>query len=155
MLDKPQIIRTEARNTAVIHLIVPREEIQDVMGPAIDEVLAVIQAQGLSPDGPMFSYHLRRPTDTFDFEVGFPVAKQVPEAGRVKAGQLPAARVARTIYHGGYENLGAAWGDFLAWIEASGFVQREDLWECYISGPESSPDSATWNTELNRPLDAD
>ena len=27
-----------------------------------------------------------------------------------------------------------------------------DLWECYVAGPESNPDPATWRTELNRPL---
>jgi hypothetical protein len=26
------------------------------------------------------------------------------------------------------------------------------LWECYLSGPESSTDPAAWSTELNRPL---
>ena len=29
---------------------------------------------------------------------------------------------------------------------------QEGLWECYTSGPESSPDPGKWRTELNRPL---
>ena len=32
------------------------------------------------------------------------------------------------------------------------FANYPDLWECYTVGPESSPDSADWRTELNRPL---
>lgn len=26
------------------------------------------------------------------------------------------------------------------------------LWECYLTGPASSPDPSTWRTELNKPL---
>lgn len=38
------------------------------------------------------------------------------------------------------------------WIAASGHTPAEDLWERYAAGPESSPDPATWRTELIRPL---
>lgn len=38
----------------------------------------------------------------------------------VKAGQLPAATVARTVYHGPYEGRGATWAEFLAWVAAEG-----------------------------------
>ena len=81
-----------------------------------------------------------------------PVTAAVSAAGRVKAGQLPAAMVARTVYHGPYEGLGPAWAEFDAWIAAEGRTPAPDLWECYVAGPESNPDPATWRTELNRPL---
>ena len=54
--------------------------------------------------------------------------------------KLPAVKVVRTIYQGGYEGLGAAWAEFCAWIETEGLNVQERLWECYLSGPESSPD---------------
>ncbi len=152
MLDKPQIIQTDARLTAVIRLTVSREEIRNVMGPAIAEVMAAVAAQGMSPAGPVFSHHLRMDPKTFDFEVGVPVNAPISAAGRVKASQLPAATVARTVYHGPYEGLGAAWAEFSAWITAEGHTEAPDLWECYVAGPESSSDPAAWRTELNRPL---
>ena len=152
MLDKPQIVRTEAQLTAVIRLTIPRAEIQTVMGPAIAEVMAAVAAQGLAPAGPVFSHHLRMDPDTFDFEVGVPVKAPVSDTGRVNASQLPAATVARTVYRGPYEGLGSAWGEFGEWIAAEGYKPATDLWECYVDGPESNPDPATWHTELNRPL---
>ena len=100
----------------------------------------------------MFSHHLRMDPATFDFEVGVPVATPVAAAGRVRPGELPAATVARTIYRGDYAGLGSAWGEFGAWISANGHTPGADLWECYLAGPESSPDPAAWRTELNRPL---
>src|SRR5207245_1054403 len=110
---------------------------QDVMGPAIREVFAAIATQGIAPIGPWFTHHRRRPTETFDFDVCVPVAMPVTVAGRVRAGMLPAARVARTVYSGPYEGLSAAWGEFYDWIEANGHTPRADLWECYLLGSES------------------
>jgi hypothetical protein len=37
-------------------------------------------------------------------------------------------------------------------IAAAGHEPGQDLWECYVAGPESSPDPASWRTELSRPL---
>jgi effector-binding domain-containing protein len=88
----------------------------------------------------------------FDFEIGVPVAQPVTAAGRVQPGELPATTVARTVYRGPYQGLGDAWGEFGAWIAANGHTPAADLWECYVSGPESSPNPADWRTELNRPL---
>lgn len=152
MLDKPQIIQTEEQCTAVIRLTIPREEIRNVMCPAIEEVLAAVAAQGIGPAGPVFSYHLKMTPGIFDFEVGVPVTAPLTPLGRVRPGRLPAATVARTNYRGSYEGLGDAWCDFIDWIEGSGHTPAPDLWECYVIGPESGPDSAIWQTELNRPL---
>ncbi len=152
MLDNPEVIQTDEQLTAVIHLTIPRAEISDVMGPAIAEIMSTMATQGITPDGSCFSYHLKRPSDIFDFEVGFPVNRPITPAGRVKMSKLPAAKIVRTTYRGGYEGLGVAWGEFCAWIDAKGLDAQDSLWECYTSGPESSPDPATWCTELNRPL---
>ncbi len=152
MLDKPKITQTAAQPAAIIRLTIPREEIRNVMGPGYRELMAAIAAQGIAPAGPWFTHHLRMDPDTFDFEIGMPVTTPISAAGRVKAGQLPAATVARTVYYGAYEGLGSAWAEFDAWITAEGHTPGPDLWECYVAGPESNPDPATWRTELNRPL---
>jgi len=152
MIDTPQITKTAGQLAAVIRLTVPRAEIRNVMGPGIGEVMAAVAAQGIGPAGPVFSHHFKMDPEVFDFEVGVPVTKAVTAVGRVQPGQLPAARVARTVYHGPYEGLGAAWGEFVAWIAANGHTAAPDLWECYVAGPESIPDPANWRTELNRPL---
>jgi effector-binding domain-containing protein len=153
MIDTPQIVATEARPTAVVRLTVPRHEIQQVMGPAIGEVMAAVAAQGVGPAGPVYSYHFRMDPGVFDFEVGVPVSAPVAPVGRVVASRLPASsRVARTVYRGPYEGLGPAWGEFNEWVRANGLAPSPSLWECYLSGPESSANPADWRTELNRPL---
>ncbi len=152
MLDTPEIIRTELRDTAVIHLTIPRAEIRHVMGPGLQELMATVAAQGISTTGPWFSHHFAMHPDTFDFEIGVPVATPVAPAGRVKPATLPATRLARTVLHGNYEGLGPGWGQFLSWIEEQGHATAPDLWEVYVKGPEADPDPSTWRTELNKPL---
>lgn len=152
MLDKPTIVQTEPQKAAVIHLTIPRDRIQEEMGPGYNELIATLQEQGLTPTGPWFSHHFRMDPSVFDFEIGVPVSSEVKPAGRVKPGQLAAARVARTVYRGGYEGLGNAWGEFDAWLEKEGIATAGDLWEVYAVGPETGPDSSNYRTELNRPL---
>lgn len=152
MLEAPRIVATEAQATAAIHLVIPRAEMQKVFGPGIGELMAAIAAQGLAVTGPVISRHLRNPTDTFDFEICVPVSSAVTPVGRVQPGRLPATTVARTVYRGPYEGLGAAWGEFTRWIKEQGYTEGAELWECYVEGPHSSPDPSTWRTEFNRPV---
>lgn len=152
MIDPPAVTTTTEQPTAVIHLTIPRSDIQKEMGPAHRELFATLAAQQITPMGPWFSHHFRMDPATFDFEVGVPVDAPVKPAGRVRGSRLPAARVARTVYRGGYEGLGDAWGELEAWMKTAGLAPAKELWEIYAAGPETGPDPAAWRTELNRPL---
>ena len=152
MLEKPQITQTKAQHAAIIHLTIPREDIRQVMGPSYKELLNTIEAQGIKQTGPWFSHHLKMDPKVFDFEIGIPVEKPIEASGRVAPGELPASKVVRTIYRGGYEGLPTAWGEFEAWIQKEGLETAPNLWEVYAKGPESGNDPEAWETELNRPL---
>lgn len=152
MLEKPQVAKTTAQPIAFIRVTVPRSEIRQVMGPGCQELFAAVAAQGSAPAGPWFTHHLRMDPQVFDFEISVPVVAPIAPKGRVRAGERPAVRVVRSVYQGPYEGLGAAWGEFDAWIAAEGHRAGPELWECYVVGPESSPDPAAYRTELSRPL---
>lgn len=150
MIDTPQVLESAAQHTAVIRFTIPKAQIREVMGPAMQEVIATVKQQGIGPAGPLFSRHFRIHPEVWDFEVGVPVHTPVTPAGRVIAAELPARRIASTTYHGGYEGLGAAWGEFDRTLAAAGHTASPELWECYLSGPETPP--AETRIELNRPL---
>jgi effector-binding domain-containing protein len=152
MIDTPEITHASAQRTAVIRMTIPRAQMRDVMGPGCQELMATLAAQGIAPAGPLYTHHLRMDPEVFDFELGVPVTAPVRPAGRVQPGELPEATVARTVYRGPYEGLGAAWGEFEKWITATGHHSAPDLWERYVAGPESGQDPSQWRTELNRPL---
>lgn len=152
MLSTPEIVQTSVQEAAVIRLTIPRSEMQKQFGPAVGELMAAVAAQKVGPVGAVFAHHLKMTADTFDFELGVKITAPVKATGRVQAGQLPAAKVARAVYSGPYEGLHSAWGEFNNWMKANGHKQAEDLWELYSVGPQSTPDPASWRTELNRPL---
>ena len=152
LASEPRIVQTAAQMSAIIHLTIPRGEIQAVMGPGLTEVMAAVKAQGIGPAGPWFTHHRHMNPATFDFEICVPVTSPVTPGGRVEAATFPALTVARTIHQGNYSGLSEAWGEFGAWIAANGHTAAPDLYECYAIGPDASPDPANWRTELSRPL---
>jgi effector-binding domain-containing protein len=152
VIETPKIVTLQAQTAAKIHQVIPRSKMQQEMGKALSELKAAIQAQGIAITGPWFTHHLQPPGETFDFEVCFPVSAAVQPSGRVQPGEWPAMTVVRTIYHGGYEGLGAAWGEFMKWIQSNGHNVTGEIWERYLAGPESGGDRSLWQTELSRTL---
>ncbi|HEX9171741.1 MAG TPA: GyrI-like domain-containing protein [Telluria sp.] len=152
MIDTPQIVQSPRQLTAAIHVTIPRSEIQQVFAPAVTELLGVMREQGVAPAGPLLSYHLKMPSDVFDFDIAFPVGREVTPSGRVVASEVPAMRVARTVYRGPMEGLGQAWGELQDWIKANGHAPQDQMFERYLVGPGDSQDPAAWRTELNWPL---
>jgi effector-binding domain-containing protein len=154
MLDKPFLMVTQAQAAAVIHINIPRDQIQEVMGPAIMEVISAVSAQGIGPAGPVFAHHFGMTPGIFNFEVGVPVSGAVQPVGRVIASVVPAATVMRTVYTGPYEGLGDAWEDFQDLVTAEGRTLGPNLWESYLQGPETGGDPSTYRTELNQVITA-
>lgn len=152
MISEPEIVHSPAQLVAYVHVTVPRAEVMPAMQEGLAELGEVLRAQNVAPAGPWFTHHLRRPHEVFDFRICFPVNEAVEHVDRVYTGELEAARVARTVYSGNYAGLAAAWGEFMAWIEANSYEAREDLWERYVVGPDTSARPEEWRTELNRPL---
>lgn len=149
MITPPQVATTPEVIAASIHLVIPGMDMPKQMDPAIREILKVLTDQGLQPIGPMFSYHHRRPSDTFDFEIGFPVAKAIKESGRVKNGKLPAERVVRSVYQGPYEGLSRAWSALQKWVRENGHGETGRFWERYLNNPDEVKDPKDYRTELN------
>ncbi|MBK7944611.1 MAG: GyrI-like domain-containing protein [Flavobacteriales bacterium] len=149
MITPPELASTTEQATASIHLVIAAREMGKYMDPAIQEIIKVITEQGVSITGPMFSYHHRRPSDTFEFEIGFPVSKDVKEEGRVKNSTLPAVKVARAVYQGPYEQLGEAWGELQSWVRKLKFSESGRFYECYLNNPDEVNDPKDYRTELN------
>ena len=152
MIDTPRIVQSPQQRTAAIHVTIPRSEIQQAFPPAVNQLISVLREQGIGPTGPLLGYHLKMPGNVFDFEIALPVDGQVKSSGRVAASEVPAFKVARSVYRGPMEGLGSAWGELRNWVEANGHVGKPLMWESYLIGPDSEPDPSKWQTQLNWPL---
>ncbi len=152
MIETPEVTEMPEATTAYIRLRIPREEMGEVFGPTLEELFETLRKQDIEPAGPVFAHHLRMEPGTFDFELGVPVAERPREDGRMEVGERPSLTVARTVYHGPYEGLPDAWGEFDTWMRSEGCAQAPDIWESYLVGPDTASDPEAWRTELVRPL---
>jgi effector-binding domain-containing protein len=149
MISTPEILTTKEQASAVIHLTIPGRDMPKYMDPAIHEIIKTLADQGMQPAGPMFSYHHRRPSDTFDFEIGFPVAKAIKPAGRVVNSTLPAVQVVRAVYQGPYEGLAQGWGALQSWVREQKIGETGRFWESYLNNPNEVKSPSDYRTELN------
>lgn len=147
-VSSPEIISTSEMAMAVIPLVIPREDMASHMDPAIREIVTTVGRQGVALEGPRVAYHRRRPTETFDFELGFPVARPVEPQGRVKNSVLPAVKVARTVYKGPYDGLPEEWHALQAWVQENGLGADGRFWETYLNNPAEVADPNDYETEL-------
>jgi len=152
MIDQPHIVHTEPLHYAGLRQMVLTDEIGQIMGAGIAEVLAALKAQNRQPSGSWFTHHFHRPVDTFDFEICFPVDAPIEPHGRVTPGLWPAMTVARTIYHGHYSGLPHAWPELEQWMKLENHPRATEFWERYLVSPDTNPDPKAWQTELNWPL---
>jgi effector-binding domain-containing protein len=121
----------------------------------LGDVFGYVCAQGVAPAGPpMMIYHDTefRETD-LDVEVAIPVASRLPDGERVKGRELPAVpTMACVIHEGGYESIGATYGQAMAWIQANGYQMAGPCREVYLRGPESGEDASRYLTEIQLPV---
>lgn len=149
MITTPEVITTKETITAAIPLVIPGRDMPKYIDPAIQEIIKVITDQGINIVGLMFSYHHRRPSDTFDFEIGFPVSKPIKEEGRVINSKLPSVKVVRSVYQGPYEGLAQAWPTLQKWVRENGHGETGKFWESYLNNPNEVKSPSEYRTELN------
>lgn len=152
MIEPPSITRRDATHVAAIHLDIARTEMARHFGAALNEINAVLTAQGIAATGPVVTHHLSLTTERFDVDVAVPIGRAVTEVGRVAARDWPARRVAATVYRGSYDGLHGAWGHFNAWLAAHGHRVTGDVYETYLTDPATEPDPLAHRTRLERPL---
>ena len=51
MIDTPQTVQTTAHQAAVIRLTIPRSEMRNAFGPAVQELMSTLAGQGVKPVG--------------------------------------------------------------------------------------------------------
>lgn len=89
-----------------------------------------------------------------DGAAAFMLRCPIPESGRVKVQELPAALMASTIHHGAYNTIGDAHEAILAWIEANEYrIVGADRELNLHHTPPIRLDNPTYITEIQYPVE--
>ncbi|MFN8125500.1 MAG: GyrI-like domain-containing protein [Candidatus Nanopelagicales bacterium] len=140
-----------AQPTAVIRGTVAMADLRTFFDSSFGAVVAAIQTQGLTPQGPPFARYLGMPTDTVDVEIGFPVAG-FTDTDTVVAGELPACRAVVGTHVGSYEGLHTTWQQMQAWGSQQQLAWGGSFWEIYLTDPRTVAGPEENLTRLIQPL---
>lgn len=127
-------------------------ELSSKLGEFVSEAAAYLKKQGVEPAGPPFSRYHGLQGDKVDLEAGLPVATALPGEGKVKAGELPGGEVVATTHVGSYEGLPKAGAALDEWASKHDREAAGPNWEIYHVAPGHNADSASWKTEVVKPL---
>lgn len=159
-LHTESLSQTEFLNVPEVNTVVakftdyPMAEMPAAFDATFQVLFPTLQVHGLTPIGPALSLHYRAPDETATFEVGIPVDHPLDNEFTTEAGisltpsTLPAGQVARVSHIGPFDDLGEAWGAFMAAISHAGKQPALPFWEVYVTEPTPDLDPATLRTDL-------
>lgn len=127
-------------------------EVYEALGDHVQEALGANPGAGGTTLVMWFDTEFR-PRDV-DGAAAFIVRRRVPERGRMRVHELPAATVAATVHHGSYETIGDAHEAVFRWIEANGYqVAGPDREINLYNRPPIRRDDPTYVTEIQYPVE--
>ncbi|MFI2283388.1 GyrI-like domain-containing protein [Nocardia beijingensis] len=148
---EPELLDVAEVTTAVIRDRVAPADLRDFFDRSFRLLPEILAGQGARIEGPAFCVY-REVDGALDLEVGFAVDRSPRAEREVRAGCLPAGRVARIVHAGGFDGLAASWEHLRSWIAEQGFAVGPLRWEVYLTRPAPDMDPAELRTELNWPV---
>lgn len=129
------LVDVQAAPAVVVRGEVAPDGISGFLGGAYGEVMQALAEQGVEPAGPPFARYTTSEVG-YGIEAGFPVTAPVRETGRVVNARVPGGHAARTLHHGGYDDLPEAYDALGDWLTSNGFEPNGEPWESYLDGPD-------------------
>jgi DNA-binding transcriptional MerR regulator len=153
------------RDEAATHTLALRGEVTPAdfatfLGEAYARLRTVAERAGAAPAGPFGALY---PPEVADdaveqveafVPVGAPVALPA-DRGRVRLGELPAARVAVLVHAGSYDSLGDTYRRLGAWVAHNAAPAPLPVREHYLVSFDETDDLERFRTEVHWPLAAD
>jgi DNA-binding transcriptional MerR regulator len=139
---------------AAISDVIGVEDAMAWFSGALGELHAALTAQGVARSGPaggvfdsdLFSQARGKAT------VFIPCGDGVRAIGRVAMTVIPAVELATIVHEGLHANIDIAYGTLAAHVTRHALGIEGPLRECYLVGPQDTPDVTAWRTEVGWPI---
>ncbi len=162
MFSQVVIKHIEEQPYVAIRSSVAIGQLDQIIGPQLDEVMSWLTENGVSPVGaPLIRYHvcpaIADPQAIVEVSIGWPISQIVNAPSSMESAALPGGNYACLTFTG-VENGIAGNEQLISW--ASSLNQLFDAWpvpngegfsgrvEYMLYGPEDDPDPSTWRTEV-------
>ena len=155
-IGKPKIDRRPKHVTMGIRTIAPFKGMSKVVTQISKELHAWVDEHKVKTTGPPFlRFNVIDMRGFMDITYGVPVRKALPDAGNIRAGELPAGRYASLIYSGGGISANRA---LIQWVRGQGMdfdrwnTEQGDnfrgRYETYLTDPKMEPRKSRWKIEV-------
>jgi effector-binding domain-containing protein len=129
------LLKTNEQPTMVVRTTTKVEKLPLVIGDSYRRIAEYLkELDELCADVPFVAYH-NMDMQNLDVEIGFPVAKALPEKGDIKPGLIPAGKVVFCMYRGAYSNMAPVYGEMVKWITDNGHRPTGTCYEHYYNSP--------------------
>ena len=144
--DQPERPTLSVRTRAAV------QDLPQLFGQTYGALMQYMSEMGAQPAGEPFAAYYNMDMQNLDVEIGFPVAKPLPDRGNIKSGVLPAGKYATTMNIGPYDTVSSAYEALTQYVKENGYEPTGVAYEFYFSGPETPPEEI--RTQIALPLKA-
>lgn len=133
---KIELSEEKAQPVMTIRMTTRLELLPQVIGESYLKIMAYLTEHGEQPVfAPVTIYH-NLDMQNLDVEMGFPVARLLPEKGDIKARELPPGKVVSSIYKGPYSGMEHPYHEMSKWIGDNGYTPVGISYEYYFNSPQ-------------------
>lgn len=141
MRFKFELIVQQAQPILFIRTRTAVENLPKVIGESFRKIIQYLNELGEQPvDAPYTAYYNLDMQD-LDVEIGFSVAKPLPEKDEIKSGEIPRGKYVSCMYKGPYSQMDQTYNEMFQWIEDKGYAQKGVYYEYYYNSPQDVPES--------------
>lgn len=131
----------QAQSVLYIRTRAPQEKLPQVIGESYMKIHEYLCSLGEQPAGAPYTAYYNLDMLDLDVEMGFPVSRELPESGEIKAREIEAGRVVSAMYKGPYSGMEATYGRIIKWIGERGYHLTGVSYEYYLNSPQEVPES--------------
>lgn len=132
---KIELSEEKAQPVLTIRTTTRLELLPQVIGESYAKIMTYLAELGeQAVFAPFTAYH-NLDMQNLDVEMGFPVAKMLPESGDIRARELPAGKAVACMYKGPYSGMEQPYKEMAKWIEDNGYTASGIAYEYYFNSP--------------------
>lgn len=140
MSNECKLVVLEAQKTLCIRTRCAVQNLPDVIGKTYLEIIEYMGGVGEIPSGAPYIGYFNMDMNDLDIEIGFPVAKDLPEKDNIKMSEIPAGKYATTLHKGSYTKLETSYNVIMKWMEDNNLEGTYIGYEYYLNDPRETPE---------------
>lgn len=140
-MNNIELIEEGAKPVLFIRTRSSVEKLPQVIGESYMKIASYLQSLGEQPACVPYTEYYNLDMQDLDVEMGFPVARMLPEQGEIMVREIPAGRFVTYMHTGPYSQMEEPYMEIEKWIQEKGLEKTGECYEYYYNSPQEVPES--------------